>query len=343
MLRFGTQITLDHLWGEVDSVPEYAKKLEEWGYDLIWCPDERFERSPYVILTLAAQATTQVKLGVSVTNPYTRHPLITGSAVATVNEVSGGRAVFGLGAGASSFFERQGIERPSPPVVSIREVVEILRPFIRGKTVNYKGKTHNFTGANIDFQSHPAPIYIAARGPKLLQLAGEVADGVIIGSLTSPEGLKYALKNVRLGLEKSNRNSDEFDIVLWAYTAITDNMEVAKNRVSRLVVSSMWSSRKIIDKLGLDEGEWRPLEEEMKAGFRKGLSSREVYASAARKLSNVLIESWSLAGDVEFVKKRVDDAKKAGIKHIAILALGESRSNRMETQRVFAESIMRQV
>jgi 5,10-methylenetetrahydromethanopterin reductase len=343
MLRFGTQITLDHLWGELGSVPEYAKQLEEWGYDLIWCPDERFERSPYVVLTLAARATTQVKLGVSVTNPYTRHPLITGSAVATVNEVSGGRAVLGLGAGASSFFERQGIERPSPPVVSIREVVEILRPFMKGETVNHKGKTHSFTGADIDFQSFQVPIYIAARGPKLLQLAGEVADGVIIGSLTSREGLKYALKNVRLGLEQSNRDSDEFDIVLWAYTAITENVEVAKNRVSRLVVSSMWSSRKIIDKLGLDEGEWRPLEEEMKAGFKRGLSPREVYASAARKLSDGLIEAWSFAGDVEFVEKWVDDAKKAGIKQIAILALGESRSDRMETQRAFAESVMGRV
>ena len=81
----------------------------------------------------------------------------------------------------------------------------------------------------------------------------------------------------------------------------------------------------------------------MIAGFRRGLSSKEVYTSAARKLSNGLIESWSFSGDIKFVKKRVDDAKKAGIKQIAILALGESRSNRMETQRVFAESIIRQV
>ena len=126
MLRFGTQISLDHPWGELGSVPGYAKQLEEWGYDYIWCPDERFERSPYVVLTLAARATEQVKLGVSVTNPYTRHPLITGAAAATVNEASGGRAVLGLGAGASSLFERQGMERPSLPVASIREAVEIL-------------------------------------------------------------------------------------------------------------------------------------------------------------------------------------------------------------------------
>jgi len=343
MLRFGTQISLDHPWGELGSVPGYAKQLEEWGYDCIWCPDERFERNPYVVLTLAARATEQVRLGVSVTNPYTRHPLITGAAAATVNEASGGRAVLGLGAGASSLFERQGIERPSPPVASIREAIEILRPFMGGERVSHEGRTHSFTGANVDFESRPVPIYIAARGPRLLQLAGEVADGVIIGSLTSEEGLRYALENVRLGLERSGRDSGEFDVVLWAYTAISEDVEVAKDRVRRLVVSSMWSSRGIIDRLGLDEGEWGPLEEEMKAGFRKGLPPREVYASAAGKLNDGLIEAWSLAGDVESVARRVKCAKKAGVKQIAILALGGSRSDRMETQRAFAEGIMGRV
>jgi len=201
-------------------MPGYARQLEEWGYDHIWCPDERFERSPYAVLTLAARATERARLGISVTNPYTRHPLITGAAVATVNEASGGRAVLGLGAGASSLFERQGIKRPSPPVTAIREAVELLRPFMRGERVDFGGRTYSFRGADIDFESRPVPIYIAARGPRLLRLAGEVADGVIIGSLTSREGLEYALENVMQGLERSNRDLSEFDVVLWAYTSI---------------------------------------------------------------------------------------------------------------------------
>ena len=225
-------------------------------------------------------------------------------------------------------------------MTSIREAIEILRPFMGGESVSHEGRIHSFTGANVDFESRPLPIYIAARGPRLLQLAGEVADGVIIGSLTSEEGLRYALENVRLGLERSDRGLEEFDVVLWAYTAISEDMEMAKDRVRRLVVSSMWSSSGIIDRLGLDEGEWGPLEEEMKAGFRKGLPPREVYVSAAGKLSDGLIEAWSLAGDVESIARRVECAKKAGVKQIAILALGERRSDRMKTQRAFTEGVM---
>ncbi|UCD44153.1 MAG: LLM class flavin-dependent oxidoreductase, partial [Candidatus Bathyarchaeota archaeon] len=326
-------MTLDRPWGELASVPGYAKQLEEWGYDHIWCPDERFQRSPYAVLTLAARATEEAKLGVSVTNPYTRHPLITGVAVATVNEASGGRAILGLGAGASALFERQGIKRPSPPVTAIREALEILRPFMRGERVDYGGRTHSFLGANIDFESRPVPIYIAARGPRLLRLAGEIADGVIIGSLTSEGGLKYAMDNVRLGLERSDRGFSEFEVVLWAYTSIHEDRFEARGWVRRLVVSSMWSSRGIIGHLGLDEDYWRTLEEEMSMGFRRGLPPDQVYSTAAVKLSPELIDAWSLAGDVENVAVRVRAARDAGVDQIAVLALGDSREDRMETQR----------
>jgi 5,10-methylenetetrahydromethanopterin reductase len=340
MATFGTQITLDSPWGEVGSVAGYARQLENWGYDSIWCPDERFERSPYVVLALAAEATMRARLGVSVTNPYTRHPLITGSAVATLNELSGGRAVLGLGAGASTLFERHGMERAHPPTVAIREAVEMLRPFLEGKRVNQMGRTHRLTGADIDFESRPVPIYIAARGPRLLQLAGEVADGVIVGSLTSEEGLNYALENVELGLERSGREVDELDIVLWAYTAISDDGSTARERVRNLVASSMWSSRGILGRLGVDREEWGSLEEEMREGLRRGLPPNLVYASAAARLSDALIDAWSLAGDVGSVARRVRTAFRAGVDQIAILAMGESRAERMETQGAFAEGVM---
>ena len=341
MATFGTQITLDRAWGEVGSVAKYARQLEEWDYDTIWCPDERFERSPYVVLALAAGATKGSRLGVSVTNPYTRHPLITGSAVATLNELSGGRAVLGLGAGASTLFERHGMERPHLPTVAIREAVEMLRPFLEGRRVDQAGRTHRLTGADIDFESRPVPIYVAARGPRLLQLAGVVADGVIVGSLTSEEGLRYVLGNVELGLERSGRGMDELEVVLWAYTAISEDGAEARGRVRGLVASSMWSSRSILSRLGVDLEYWKPLEKEMKDGLRRGMPPNRVYSSAAARLNDGLIDAWSLAGDVDSVARRVKTAFRAGVDQVAILAMGESRGERMETQRVFAEGVMR--
>ena len=87
-ISFSTALTPDYSWGNVLLVPDVAEKLERWGYDCIWCPDERFGRNVYSVLSLAATSTTNIKLGVSVTNPYTRHPLITAAAIYTGDDTT---------------------------------------------------------------------------------------------------------------------------------------------------------------------------------------------------------------------------------------------------------------
>jgi 5,10-methylenetetrahydromethanopterin reductase len=339
-VSFGTALPLDQNWGSIQAVPKVAEKLERWGFDCLWCPDERFGRNVYSVLSLAATSTTSIKLGVSVTNPYTRHPLITAAAIATVNEVSGGRAILGLGAGASTFFERHGMQRPHPPLTMMRESIEVLRPFLDGGNVNYEGRTLKFKGVDIDFESKPVPIYVAARGPKLFQLAGEIADGVIIGSLASKEGLDFAFDNIKIGAERSGRDLSELDIVFWAYTAIAKDEEAAINLVKRIVVSSMWSSRSIVKDLGISDEWWRPVDETLRKGFRKGLKASDVYASASSMLPDEVFQSWSVAGTLDTVIAKVKAILERGVNQFAVLPLGGSLDNSLTMQKRFAESII---
>jgi 5,10-methylenetetrahydromethanopterin reductase len=338
MVRYGTQLSLDPGWGEIQKTGGYASTLEGLGYSCIWCLDERFGRSPYTLLSLAALHTETAQLGVSVTNPYTRHPLITGAAAATLNELSAGRAVLGLGAGASSLFERHGVERPSPPLKAIREAVQMLRPFLRGEKVDYKGAVRGAGSPYMDFESRPVPIYIAARGPRLLRLAGEVADGVIIGSLASEQGLGYALENVTMGLERSGRSRGDIEVVFWAYTSIKDDPEEARSNVKQLVVSSMWSSRGIMDRLGVDAARWRPIEQAMVQGFKHGRPASRVYEDAASMLSPETVDAWSVTGSADTVARRAREITRRGVDQFAVLALGNSMMDRMETQRAFADA-----
>jgi 5,10-methylenetetrahydromethanopterin reductase len=342
-MEYGTDLSLDPACGELNKTPFYAEEIEKWGYNCIWYPDERYGRNIYSVLTLAALRTKKTSLGISVTNPYTRHPLITGSGIASVNEVSEGRAILGIGAGASTLFERQGLTRPYSPLSAIKEAVKILRPFLKGEQVNFNGETIEIKNANIDFDTKTLPIYIAARGPKLLQLAGEVADGVIIGSLASKNGLEYAYENIKKGLEKSGRQLKDIKIVFWGYTAITDNEKEARRLVENLVVSSMWSSRRIIHRLGFEKEEWTPIEKQLKEGFSKGLPSDEVYNAAAKKLSDEIIEAWALAGTVNKVKRRIKEIKKKGVNQFAMLTMGRNRTDKMEMQQKFSENIIRRI
>ena len=338
MVRYGTQLSLDPGWGEIHKAGGYASTLESLGYSCIWCTDERFERSPYTLLSMAALHTETAQLGVSVTNPYTRHPLITGAAAATLNELSAGRAVIGLGAGASTLFERHGVERPSPPLTAIREAVQMLRPFLRGEKVGYEGGDRGTGSPYMDFEPRPVPIYIAARGPRLLRLAGEVADGVIIGSLASEQGLGYALENVAVGLERTGRSLRDIEVVFWAYTSINDDVEQARSTVKQLVVSSMWSSRKIIDRLGVDAAKWRPIEQAMVQGFKHGQPASKVYEEAASMLSQETIDEWSVTGSADTVIRRAREIIRRGVDQFSVLALGGSMMDRMETQRAFANA-----
>src|SRR5215469_9913537 len=116
---------------------ERAKLAEANGYDALWVADERFYREVYSTLAVLALNTGKVKLGTCVTDPYARHPALTAMAIATLDEISNGRALLGFGAGISGFAEL-GIVR-NKPARAMREAIELIRQLLKGETVDFKG------------------------------------------------------------------------------------------------------------------------------------------------------------------------------------------------------------
>ena len=117
---------------------ERARLAEATGYEAVWVADERFYREVYSCLGQLAAHTTTVLLGPCVTDPFARHPALTAMAIATLDEISDGRAVLGIGAGISGFAEL-GIERKKP-ARAIRESIDLIRALLRGETVDYRGE-----------------------------------------------------------------------------------------------------------------------------------------------------------------------------------------------------------
>ena len=156
-----------------------ARRLEDWGYDYIWLADERFFREIYSSLTLCALNTKNIQLGVCVTDPYSRHPALTAMAISTLDEISEGRAVLGIGAGVSGFGEL-GIDR-ARPALAMREMVGLIRKLMTGERVDFQGRMVQFNHGALNFTPIRAdlPIYVASNGPRGLQVAGELADGAL--------------------------------------------------------------------------------------------------------------------------------------------------------------------
>ncbi len=155
-----------------------ALEAERIGYDYCLVADEGFHPDIYVCLGALARETERIRLG-PVTNGYTRHPAVTAAAMATLNELSNGRAFITLVAGGSMVLNPMGIERAKPYRV-LRDTIQVMKALWSGEAVSWEGDTHRLVDASLAMGAQSIPIWVSSRGPLLLRLAGREADGVLL-------------------------------------------------------------------------------------------------------------------------------------------------------------------
>jgi 5,10-methylenetetrahydromethanopterin reductase len=224
---------------------DLARLCELLGYDSFCHADEKWTRDVWVRLAVAGAATSSLGLGVTVTDPFTRHPAITAQAAATLAEATDGRFRLFLGIG-SHFETLPGYGVVKGPL-AMRETVEVMRGLWRNERVTFDGKVVKLDGATFDFdfdQSLTPPIYICGRGPMALESAGRVGDGALIGSFATPPGVEWAKDQIGRGLEKSGRGWDDIELASWLYiTILDDEDEPLPDNIRRGMSHALWSSR----------------------------------------------------------------------------------------------------
>jgi 5,10-methylenetetrahydromethanopterin reductase len=226
-----------------ERLAHLAQMTERLGYDYLWLADERFFREVYASLTLCALRTERIKLGPCVTDPYSRHPALTAMAIATLDEISGGRAVLGLGAGVSGFREL-GISRERSGVF-LREAVELIRRLLTGETVTYAGSTVRFGGGRLDFKPPRAdiPVYLAAQRPVGCRVAGRMADGAIMQGCVADRLLAFFREAVGAGARAAGRDHGTIDLVARVNVCISDDRAAARQLMKPTIVRSLAAQR----------------------------------------------------------------------------------------------------
>jgi len=225
----------------VSRVIDVARLAEERGFDIFWVPDERFFRDVSSLCAAVAGATREIRIGPCVTDPYTRHPALTAMAIATLDEISGGRAVLGLGAGVSGFAEL-GIKRRQVARRS-SEAIHLIRRLLTGEEIELHGDVLSFNGGlNFRPLRDDIPIYLAAGGPMMLRAGGMLADGVIIEGCVAPGTLERAYDVIDLGASYVGRDPREIDVVARVDVAVDDSLESAydalRPRVARKLIAA---------------------------------------------------------------------------------------------------------
>jgi 5,10-methylenetetrahydromethanopterin reductase len=310
-----------------------AQEAEAGGCDGVWVPDERFFRDAYAALAAVASATHRVRLGPCVTDPFSRHPALTAMAMGTLNEISGGRAVLGIGAGISGF-SALGIS-PKRAVRAIREGVTLIRALLRDGTVDIAGEIFTFRG-RLDFAAQPVPVFIAGRGPKVLELAGEIGDGVILGSLASAGGLAYAEARLAAGAARAGRDPVAIDRMIWLHTYVHEDRRVARSAARRIIISVLQSSHDIISALGVDvPPALARLIEEAPYGYHW-----DAPPEALALVPDALVDAFTASGTPAEVVAAVTRLHRAGIRHVAFRLWTSGGQRPADVQRLVLDHIL---
>ena len=298
---FGIEFVPDE---SVLKIGYMAKLAEDAGFGNIWITDHYNNRDVWTTLAVLSLLTNKIQLGTGVTNPYTRNAAITASSIASINELSGGRAILGIGPGDKATFDKMGIDWDKP-LSRVRETVLAIRAFLAKEQVSQAG----FKGAQMSFTTSKIPIYIGAQGPKMLELAGAISDGVLINA-SHPDDFKFAVPMIRAGAEKAGRKPE--DVQVCAYASFSADKDPAKAvNASKIVVAFIvaGSPENVLERHGIGMYEAKAISDAI---------SRFDFKGAMDGVTPRMTEAFSISGAPADCRARIDELLSTGVTQIVV-------------------------
>ena len=194
---------------------EFSRYAEAKGFDAVWQAESRLVREATVPMAAFASVTERIKVGSGVADCWSRNPARLAATFSTLDDLAPGRVLLGLGAWWDPLAAKVGIERNRPLTV-MREVVTAVRALLNNETVTMHGEYVHLDGVELDYvyqerRPKDVPIYIGATGMKMMELTGEIADGVVLNYLVSPDYNRRAMEALAVGLDRAGRSMDDLD------------------------------------------------------------------------------------------------------------------------------------
>ena len=194
---------------------DYVRYAEEKGFEAVWQAESRLVRDAIVPMAAYAAVTEKLKVGSGVINNWTRNIGLLAATFLTLDDLAPGRIICGLGAWWDPLAANVGIERRKP-LLAMRETIEVLRRLLNMERVTFKGEFHQVEGIELDVvhgrrEPRDVAIMIGATGPKMIEMTGEIADGIVLNYCVPPEYNDMALERLEIGAKKAGRSIDDID------------------------------------------------------------------------------------------------------------------------------------
>ena len=320
MARYGVRLENDPNLSPQDY-QELSSQAEKNGFEAVWVP-EGGGRDSLTSLATIAMKTDTVKLGTGILPIFARTPTNTAMSAAGMAAVSDGRFLLGLGVGHAPTVEsRDGIPFKQP-MTRMRETIQIIKALLSGEEVNFTGKQFKITGASMGAATPKTkvPIYIAALGPQMLEMVGELADGVLM-NWTAVDYLGEAIGHIKRGAEKAGRDPNEIDIAGYVRVAVGDNLTESRDSLRRQVAryASNPFYRNFFAQTGFDK--------EMSAAAA-ALADGNL-DKAADSITEEMQDQVAIVGTVEECRAALEKRRAAGLQLpvIAPFAVGDNMAS----------------
>ena len=328
------QLTMEPL----SEMLESARVMDEAGMDTVWLAEAypwwrkhgMEARSSTVVSALIAQATERLTIGWGIISPFTRHPVQVAMDARVVQEAAPGRFI--LGFGTSKIFLNNAGMQTNKTLGPMRDAVEIVRGVLGGERFEYQGSTWNANVPALLPEAHTPrgvpPVYIAATAPKMQQLAGELGDGCLTPSITTPAFVRYTRENVNADIDIG------CTVVASVHESDRDRgrdgaREIAGMYLANKVQNIQGSADTLLDLAGIEQSEIRPVAEAMEQGGR--------LAAKAMVTDELLDKCKPIAGTPADCIAAIEEYRHAGCTHVMLELWG---ADRHEQIRLFGEHVL---
>lgn len=285
------------------EVAGLAAAAERLGFEAIWIADSQsLFRDAWVTLTACALRTSRLGLATGVTNPVTRHPAVVAGAMATLDELSGGRAICGIGVGQSAVGT---LGLPVAKLSRLQDYVRVLRALLAGQAVEFEGRE-----LRMSWPVRPVPIYFASSGPRSLRLAGEAADGVVFQVGSNPAFARFALAAIAEGEAGAGRPPGSVKRLMRLACAVSEDGAAAREEIRGYVSVAASTAHSLPEEI---------IEPELREDLRRMSEAYDVHQHGssggpqAALVTDRVVDAFAVAGTPEEVAVRLTELAGLGI------------------------------
>jgi 5,10-methylenetetrahydromethanopterin reductase len=301
------------------ALVQYA---EAKGFDAVWQAESRLVREATVPMASFLAVTERITVGSGVVNNWTRNPALLASTFATLDDLAPGRVILGIGAWWDPLAAKVGIERRRP-LKAMRETVEVVRALLNDETVTYDGEFVHLDGVELDYvhqerRAKDVPIYIGATGMQMMELTGEIADGVVLNYLVSPAYNDTAMEHLAAGAARAGRTIDDLDRPQLVVCSLDEDRDRALDNARLLVTQYLGQQPHIMKASGVPGA----LLDEIGQVLTWPATHDQVVA-ASKLVPDEIVQMITASGTAEECRAKVDEYVARGCTCPILYPLGD--------------------